>query len=409
MKTKRLYYSDSYTTRFKANIIERVKANGRHAVILDQTYFYPTSGGQPHDTGRLNDTAVTNVTIREADGAILHWLGQGEIWFDAVVGEIDWTRRFDHMQQHTGQHILSQAFLQTAEAETIGFHLSDNSVTIDLNNLDLQPEQIEQAEFLANQVIWQNRRIKVRWATAEQAQKLPLRKIPPAREGKLRLIEIDKFDLTACGGTHTAATGSVGQIKILKLERRRDKLRVAFACGQRALQDYRLKNSIVNNLTAQLTTGAPELPATITKMQAEAKENRRLLKRQQTVLLKIQAQALRDTAVKHGRVTLVNHVFRDDELDLGQLRALSSQITRQNSQTIALLGIAGKKSFLMFNRSSDAPGEMNQLLKVAMQALGSDAGGGSAVTAQGGGPAASVEKVQQAINRAEKLLRGSLK
>ncbi len=409
MKTKRLYYSDSYTTRFKANIIERVEANGRHAVILDQTYFYPASGGQPHDTGRLNDTAVTNVAIREADGAILHWLGKGEIWFDAVVGEIDWTRRFDHMQQHTGQHILSQAFLQTAEAETIGFHLSDNSVAIDLNNPDLQPEQIERAEFLANQVVWQNRLIKVRWATAEQAQKLPLRKIPPAREGRLRLIEIDKFDLTACGGTHTAATGSVGQIKILKLERRRGKLRVAFACGQRALQDYRLKNSIVNNLTAQLTTGAPELLAAVTKMQAEAKENRRLIKRQQTVLLKMQAQALRDTAVKHGSVTLVNHVFRDDELDLGQLRALSSQITRQNSQTIALLGIAGKKSFLMFNRSSDAPGEMNQLLKVAMQALGSDAGGGSAVTAQGGGPAAGLEKVRQAINRAEKLLRGSLK
>lgn len=406
MKSQRLYFSDSYTTRFKANIVERVEANGRHAVILDQTYFYPTSGGQPHDTGYLNDTAVTNVTIRKADGAILHWLGKGEIWFDAVTGQIDWTRRFDFMQQHTGQHILSQAFIQTAEAETIGFHLSDNSVTIDLDTIALTPEQIEQAEFLANQIIWQNRLIKVRWVTAEQAQKLPLRKIPPVREGKLRLIEIDKFDLTACGGTHTAATGSVGMIKILKLERRKDKMRVEFACGQRALQDYRLKNSIINNLTAQLTTGASEILPAVGRMQVEAKENRRLIKRQQNALLQLWVHELRETAVKHHNFTLIHHVFKEDDLNLGQLRALSGQLTKKDIPTIALLGIAGKQSFLMFSRSDNAPGDMNQLLKTAMQVLGSEAGGGSSKIAQGGAPAADTEKVQQAIHRAEKLLRG---
>jgi len=167
---KRLYYTDSYTTHFKANIIERVKQKGMVALVLDKTCFYPTSGGQPFDKGVINKAPVINVTLREADGAILHWIGAGEMWSNSVVCDIDWTRRFDHMQQHTGQHILSQAFLQTAAAETVSFHLSDASVTIDLHTADIQPDQIEYAEFLANQIIWQNRRVHIRAATLEEAQ-----------------------------------------------------------------------------------------------------------------------------------------------------------------------------------------------------------------------------------------------
>ena len=409
MSNARRYYHDAYTVRFNANILERVEQNGRTALILDQTFFYPTSGGQPHDLGKLNDTSVENVTIRESDGAILHWLQKdSEIWFDAVKGEIDWTRRFDHMQQHTGQHILSQAFIQVAKAETVSFHLSNNSVTIDLDVDSLEQSQIQRVEFLANQIIWQNRAIHVREVTVEQAKKLPIRKVPPSRTGKLRLIEIEKFDLTACGGTHVAATGAVGMIKLIKTERHRGKLRVEFCCGQRALLDYRHKNQIVNELSTLLTTSNSELLNNIQKLQSELKGGRRKLKAQQEMLMTFQVETLLKNGTKKKKVTVISQVFSDEEFDAKQLRTLANLITQNNDKVVVLFGLGGNKTNLLFTRSENAPGEMNVLLKTAMQILESVSGGGTAVTAQGGGPATAKERVEQAVARAEKHLIGQI-
>ncbi len=410
MNSIRRYYTDSYTVRFNARIVDQVEENGRIALILDQTYFYPTSGGQPHDRGKLNDTIVTNVTIRETDGAILHWLNNdSEIWFDTVKGEIDWTRRFDHMQQHSGQHILSQAFIQVAEAETVSFHLSDNRITIDLNVDNLPDEQIQRAEFLANQVIWQNRPIHIREVTYEQAQKLPIRKIPAKQKGKLRLIEIEKFDLTACGGTHVAATGAVGTIKIIKTERHRGKLRVEFCCGQRALLDYRHKNQIVTELANQMTTSTAELIPNIQKLQEENKTARRKIKNQQDALLTFRAESLFNNRMKKKKVAVISHVFDDEDMDAGQLRILANLVLEKSDRTVVLLGIAGQKTSLLFSRSENAPGEMNELLKITLQVLESASGGGTAVTAQGGGAANDKERVELAIARAEKHLLGQLR
>lgn len=408
MTSKRLYYDNAYTTRFEANIVERVREDGQTAVILDQTYFYPTSGGQPCDKGTLNNIPVYNVTVRESDEAILHWLDTTKLWEDKVAGHVNWARRFDHMQQHTGQHILSQAFIQIAQAETVGFHLSDNSLTIDLHTNQLSPAQVEETEYLANQIVWQNRPIHIRSVTLAQAQKLALRKLPPVRQGNLRLIEIENFDLTACGGTHVSQTGAVGMIKILKLERQNNQLRVEFACGQRALQDYRLKNSLANQLTAELTTGLDELIPSVLRNREELKEARRRLKKQQEQLLYFEAANLLNQAKMVGDTAVITHTFTAEEVDPGQLRVLGSHLC-QNSQVVALLGLAGEKSQLLFCRSQDAPGEMNQLIKPALQLLGSAAGGGSAVMAQGGGPGTDKERVQQAIDKAERLFLGQIR
>ncbi len=408
MAHKRLYYQNAYTTRFEAKIVDRVREDGQTAVILDQTFFFPTSGGQPFDTGTINNVPVHNVTIREQDDAILHWLDTNDLWTEDVVGQINWTRRFDHMQQHTGQHILSQAFIQTAQAETVGFHLSDNTLTIDLHVAQINPHQIEEAEFLANQIIWQNRPIHIRFATADQAQKLALRKLPPVRRGKLRLIEIDKFDLSACGGTHVKNTGEVGIIKIVKLERQNNQLRVEFVCGQRALNDYRLKNSIVNQLSADLTTGIGEVAESVQRLREEAKENRRHLKKQQEQLLFFEAANLLQASKMVGETAVISHVFTGAESDPGQMRILANHLT-QNKQVVALLGLAGEKSQLLFCRSQNAPGEMNQLIKPALQILGSAAGGGTALMAQGGGPGTDVARVWQAIEKAERLLIGQIR
>lgn len=408
MTSERLYYQNAYTTRFEATIVERVREDNQTAVILDQTYFFPTSGGQPYDIGTLNNLPVRNVTIREKDEAVLHWLDTTDLWQDKVNGQINWTRRFDHMQQHTGQHILSQAFIQIAQAETVGFHLGNSTLTIDLHTSKLTPKQVEDAEYLANQIIWQNRPIHIRNVTLEQAKNLPLRKLPPVRQGKLRLIEIDQFDLSACGGTHVRQTGEVGIIKIVKLERQNNQLRVEFACGQRALHDYRLKNSIVNQLSAELTTGFEEIIPGVQRSKAENREMRRQVKKQQEQLLFFEAKSLIEQAKFVGKTAVVTRVFGKEEIDSVQMRILGNHLTN-NNQVIALLGLAGEKSQLLFCRSNDAPGEMNQLIKPALQILGSAAGGGSAAMAQGGGPGTDQERIKQAIDKAERLLIGQIR
>lgn len=408
MTSKRLYYQNAYTTRFEAKIVDRVRDEEQTAVILDETFFYPTSGGQPFDIGTINNIPVHNVTIREKDEAVLHWLDTKELWQDEIVGQINWPRRFDHMQQHTGQHILSQSFIQIAQAETVGFHLSDNTLTIDLHTTQISPTQVEEAEYLANQIIWQNRPIHIRFVTLEQAQQLALRKLPPVRQGKLRLIEIDKFDLTACGGTHVRHTGEVGIIKIVKLERQNNQLRVEFVCGQRALHDYRLKNSIINQLSAELTTGIGDVVESVLRAKEELKESRRQLKKQQEQLLYFKAAELLKTGKMVGNTAVISHVFTSSESDPGQLRILANHLT-QNDQVVALLGLAGEKSQLLFCRSQSAPGEMNQLIKPALQILGSAAGGGTAVMAQGGGPSMDVARIQQAVEKAERLLIGQIR
>jgi alanyl-tRNA synthetase len=207
--SERLYYSDSYTTHFSAKVIEQLSLNDIPAIVLDGTYFYPESGGQPSDRGMIGGVPVLAVTIRESDDAILHWLGQAIGEGDVVAAEIDWDRRFDHMQHHSGQHVLSQAFVQAAGAETESFHLSDETSTIDLHTTEVSQDQVEQAELVANQVIWENRPVRSRLVAPGQAAEMPMRKRPPSRNGKLRLIDIEDFDLTACGGTHVSRTGEI--------------------------------------------------------------------------------------------------------------------------------------------------------------------------------------------------------
>ena len=265
----RAYYHDAYVVRFTATVVQTAEVDGQPAACLNRTYFYPTSGGQPHDTGWLRQdeqtARVVNVIVREADEAVLHVL-DAPLAIGEVTADIDWPRRFDHMQHHTGQHILSQAFIRIAGAETISFHLSPQSVTIDLDRADLTPDEIRAAEQLANEVVWQNRGVTAREVARDEATQLPVRKLPPGRDGKLRLIDIDGFDLTACGGTHVAGTAQVGLVKAIKTERRGSSLRVEFCCGARAFADYRAKHDVVQQLTGALTTGPTELLPAVAKL-----------------------------------------------------------------------------------------------------------------------------------------------
>ncbi len=400
----RLYYEDAYATQFSAKVIERTQVNGRTALVLDQSYFYPTSGGQPHDNGTLNDVAVVNVLVREEDDAVLHVLNK-DLDASLISGEINWPRRFDHMQHHSGQHILSQAFIQVAGAETISFHLSPDSVTIDLDKTELSEAEISQAEALTNSIIWENRPVSIRFVTPAEAQTQPLRKIPPLENAKLRLIDIDNFDLTACGGTHVSQTGAVGLLKILKVERRGQKSRVTFCCGGRALADYGLKHEVAGQLSTLLTTGVTEMATAVTKLQDESRQARRQIKKQQIRLSQLEMEHLLHQSQKFGGWKLVTHVFSDE--NPAEMRAIGQQIAK-NSGVVALLGTAGPKTYLLFCRAVDAPGEMNQLLKSSLTELGSQSGGGTAEIAQGAAPQAPIKQIEAALQNAATKLLGEI-
>jgi alanyl-tRNA synthetase len=381
--TTRLYYHDAYLTSFTAHVLELGIYEGRTSVVLDQTGFYPTSGGQPFDKGFLAGEPVMDVVLREGDDAVLHIL-EGP-WVDKpreVIGEIDWQRRFDHMQQHTGQHILSQAFIQVADAATVAFHLGTESATVDLEGGHrLTPEAMRQAEELSNTIIWEDRSVTARIFKPEELSELPLRK-PPVVTGDVRLIQVADFDWSACGGTHVARTGEIGSIKIVKWERRGAEMRVEFLCGQRALADYARKNHMIQKVSGGLNVGYWELDQAVDRLVAETKELRAHLRRAGRSLATYRAQELREKGIDIGGLCLVVHNASSEPET--EIRELARQLVSE-PRVIALLGSGSEKARFCFAHSGDLDINMVPIVQELAVTLGSRGGGGSPDFAQAGG------------------------
>ncbi len=402
--TERLYYSDSYLRTFEAQVIDRAVVNGQPVVILDRSAFYPEGGGQPSDRGTLNNVNVVDVIAREADEAVLHVLS-AEV-ADRVTGVVDSARRFDLMQQHTGQHILSQAFVQAANAETVSFHLNpdpfEGALTIDLNTAQLSSAQIDRAEELANTVVFENRSIAARFVTDGELQALPLRAPRrPRVDAAIRIVQIEGFDWSACGGTHVARTGEVGLIKIVKLERRGAETRVEFRCGRRALHDYRRKNQLIMQVASDLTVGFWELDQAIGRMQADAKALRKQLSEADTRLQQVEARELLESIEPRGDYGLIAHTWLNR--DTAYLKRVASLLVAQ-PHTVALLGSTGAALSLVFARSRDLSLDLATLLKAAAAQLGGK-GGGSPDFAQAGGPAITEEQLRATIEWAQQQLK----
>jgi alanyl-tRNA synthetase len=393
--TERLYYLDPYRLEFEARVVGRIGVGSRPGVILESTCFYPTSGGQPHDEGHLNGVPVVNVVERE-DKAIVHVLAT-EVKGNVVHGVIDWERRFDHMQQHTGQHILSQAFLQLLNAETVGFHLGEEISTIDIDKAPLPASQLDRIEDRTNEIIFADRPVKTYWVTETEVAGLPLRKLP-AVEMPIRIVEVEGFDYSPCGGTHCRRTSEVGLIKITKVERRGQDTRIEFLCGGRALADYRAKNRTVNELANQFSVGAWELAEAVQRLAEEVKSSRRELNAARNRLLDYEAVELSAEAEQHGGIRVVRKVFTDREGE--EVRRLALRLV-ESEGSVALLGLAGEKAQLVFACSDDLPYDMNDLLKKACQVVGGG-GGGQRHFAQGGGPDGS--RVGEALEIAHERL-----
>lgn len=397
--TDRLYYDDSYTREFEARVVERLAMGDRPAVVLDRTYFYPTGGGQPNDLGVIDGVQVVDVLTRPEDHAVVHVLS-GQIGKDVVACRLDWPRRLDHMQHHTGQHILTRAFVEVAQANTVSFHLSPDSVTIDLATEHIAPDTLARVEDFANQVVFENRPVTARVVGEEEFARIDarMRRKPEHLDTDgLRVIEVDGLDATACGGTHVARTGEIGIIKVIKLERSAPETRVEFRCGARALADYRQKNGLANQLAAGFTVGVWEVDQAVARLKAELQETRSALRDAQARLLDGEADDLLAASPVRDGVRIVKAVF--DNRDTADLRALAGRLTGTSS-TLVMLGAAGDKSQLVLARSADLSYDMRAVLKQALVTLGTDRGGGRPEFAQGGGVEAAVEQIEAALQDA---------
>lgn len=388
----RLYYTDSFLSEFDAQVVDIISAP-RPAVVLDRSAFYPTSGGQVFDTGWLEakGSRLRVVEVAEQDDRNLHYLEiapAGLVPGDPVRGIIDVPRRRDHMQQHSGQHVLSAAFLHLFEMPTVSFHMGDEACTIDLDAKSVGVQQIQQAEDLANQVVMEDRPVEIRFVSLEEARGLGLRKLPPVQREQLRLIDIRDFDLTACGGTHVRSSGQIGPILVRKTEKVRQVVRAEFVCGGRALAAARRDHLALNEAAAVLSAHIWEVPQQVRKAQEEAKAARKVRSELLNELAELHAGRLLQETPEVNGFHLVVRAF--PERDLEFIKLLAQKLVRMDGQrVVALLGAGEGSPALVFAQTAGLPFDMGALMKQAMaEAVGR--GGGTRDMAQGGMPTAEM-------------------
>jgi alanyl-tRNA synthetase len=392
--TDRLYYTDPYSREFDATVLSvdsPANPGGNASVRLDRTIFYPASGGQPCDFGTLGPHRVVDVVDGD-DGDVTHVVDTCEpVDPDLqtgrrVHGSIDWPRRFDHMQQHTGQHVLSAALDRLFGARTVGFHLGADASTIDLAR-ELTARELAAAEDEANRVVWEDRPVTIRSASAEEASRLPLRK-ESGRTGTLRLVDVEGFDLSACGGTHVARTGEIGVMAIMAWERFKGGQRLEFYCGRRALGRLRSLRDTSAASARLLSVPVDALTEAVERLQADGKDQRRRLADLQSDLTRYQAGELAAAAetTAHGRL-----VLRAIDADAGVLKTLAAAVVSRGG-LIAVLVSAARPALMVVARSADIDVSSNQIL-ARMTARFGGRGGGKPDMAQGGGLDAPAEAI----------------
>jgi alanyl-tRNA synthetase len=374
--TTKLYWHDSHLTQFSAQVVDCFVQDSHQVVVLDQSAFYPGGGGQPYDTGAINAARVTAVAMAE-DGRMLHHLAD-DVPFtvgDAVVGMVDWPRRLEMLQQHTGQHILSQAFLQLFGAETRGFRIFDQVAEIDLT-LDGSPEELTtamgQAEELANAVVFEDRAVRLHTVTPEEAAHLPLRK-ENFNTDCVRVIEITDFDWSPCGGTHAQRTGEVGLIAVRGWERAKRMTRVQFVCGGRALRDYRAANQTATSVARRLSVGRDEALEAVARLLEEHKKLERRARALVELATQAEAQELLAATPATPTPRIILRIF--DDRDFDDVKLLAHRLVADQG-VLALLATRTRDLVrLVCARSADLPMAANILLQPVCAQLGGRSGG----------------------------------
>jgi alanyl-tRNA synthetase len=392
-QAERLYYSDSFLTTFAAEVtgVRELPGNSGDTiwqVSLNHTAFYPTSGGQPFDTGLLRTPDGMEIPVEQVEedeqGNVGHFLRRALSVSTRVQGQIDWQRRFDHMQQHTGQHLVSAVFLRELNAATVSFHLGEKISTIDLTCANLPVHTLERVERIANEIIAEDRPVTTRYVSSEEAQAMlaagSLRKLPE-RAGAIRLVHIADYDLNACGGTHVRSTGQIGGLQIRGLEKVSRGVRVEFLCGLRAIRSARANAAILDETGALLSTGAAELPSTVARLLADGKAGAKERQKLREELAVLHAEKLAAEATPAAGLKLIVRELKDRDRDY--VRLLASRTAAAAPATAVILCASEADPARVFvARSRDLNFDCGRMLREVLAQLGLR-GGGSPDMAQG--------------------------
>lgn len=394
--TRKLYYKDQYMGKFTASIVSAIEKDGEYHVVLDQTAFYPEGGGQPSDKGVIGDINVKYV-YSEKD-QVFHVIDKLPVEQKEIDCRLNWERRFDHMQQHTGEHILSAIFKKKYNAENVGFHLGDDYVSIDLDQ-NFSEEEIIAAEREANNAIYDNLPIEAIYPDREEIKKMDLRKEPTVK-GKIRIVKIGELDYSPCGGTHLSSTGQVGLIKIIDFSKYKGGTRVKFLCGIRALQDYQFKNSVIKELKQKLTVREEEILNEVSNIRGELVEKDKEINELKNSLLNYKAKELLNVAEEVKGIKIITKVF--DNLNFNEIKVLSDRLTAEK-KVIVIVGQKDQSAArLILSRSEDIEKlDMNKIIISPLELIDGN-GGGNTVTAQGGG--SRKDNIEQAVKKAYNLI-----
>jgi alanyl-tRNA synthetase len=398
--TTKYYYEDAYLTTFETTISHQgQEEDGRWFVVLEQTAFYPTGGGQPFDEGVLNGIPVNNV--EEVDGQIRHYI---ESPFEdpsvAIKGEIDWNRRYDHMQQHAGQHILSAAFAEAHGYETVSFHLGKEILTIDLDVEGMTEEDALQAEALANKIIAEARPIETKWMTADEAAAYPLRKQLSVAED-VRLVIIQGFDYNGCGGTHPRSTSEVGAIKILDWEKRKGHIRLQFVCGSRVLAQFHQKHQVIKELTGILQAPQDKMEEAAQQLLEKVKTQEKEMEEMKQELLTYEAKELILSAIGFGHgSTFIHKAYQNRPIQ--ELQKLAREIISDHDEAVVFLAVQNGDKLQLVGAKGKQPDVNLKELAPKIFSMINGKGGGKEDFIQGGGEAAL--SPDELIHHIQKLL-----
>lgn len=396
VQTKRLYFDDSYQVEFESRVREIREYSGRPALILEETCFYPEGGGQPCDGGEIEGVRV--IEVREEDDQIIHIL-EREVKAEKVRGKIDWVRRYDHMQQHSGQHLLSQVCWEILGAETLSFHLGEEASSIELDLTQFSEEEKKKIETRAAEIIFKNKPIKIYFIDESQSDEIPFRK-KPLKSGLIRVVEIDNYDYSACGGTHVRRTGEIGLIKIIGEEKVRQHVRLFFVCGYRALKDYQNKEKILIQLAGNLGTSVHQLQVTVDKLQEEARALRKRCLKLREEMNQYEAEKL----MAEARGSIIDRIYEDRNAE--EARNLGLRIIH-SGRFIIIFGVkAETRHHLVLARSKEIALDLKKWLPWLKEAFEAKGGGSDSLIELALPRSFSLEKI---INEVKEKMAFELK
>ncbi|MCI4444628.1 MAG: hypothetical protein JHC32_01210 [Candidatus Aminicenantes bacterium] len=383
--TEKLYFHDAYLKEFRAKVVGREIMEHQPVVVLDKTAFYPESGGQPHDLGWLNGIRV--IRVEEENGVIFHFL-EKELQAEEVEGRLDWARRFDHMQQHTGQHILSQAFYLVTRGETLSFHLGQEESTVEIGLEAIGDKALVEVEELANRLVFSNLEVKTYFLPEEKISSIPLRK-PPKKSGIIRVVEIDQFDYSACGGTHCRRTGEVGLIKILKQEKIRGNIRFSFVCGFRALKRFDNYRRLIQGIARLFSAEEPEIFFLTEKCLSEIKELKRKQKKLEEKLSFFEAREI----IEKSSTKIISGIFPGKTPE--EIKYLALNLIHQGEVLVALISFSENYFHLIMAASDKIKVDVREALAFLK----------NEIKLKGGGSPTLIELVSEEKNQAERALK----